>query len=165
MRQANKQEIEALPHYDARLSFFYVQENDEFMHYAETARLHSTDKFFPTGAAIVKDDSVLELDSNQSGFKLSFFIRRHELGWCVRKWFDVPSGQKYWLCPGCAKPHDHAESRVARQAVEKHGDKVRGATLYLYGHWWCCKDCCEAMILAGISKVVLVEGAKAKFGR
>ncbi len=166
MRQANKQEIEALPHYDARLSFFYVPEGDEFMEFATMACVESTDKKHSTGAVVVKDEKVLAMDSNQSGFKLPFLIRLHEKGLCVRRWLKIPSGERYDLCRGCAKPQDHAENRVVRLAVKKHGlDKVKGAAVYLSGHWWCCKDCSDAMINVGISTVVLVEGAKAKFGR
>lgn len=165
MRQATQEETGILPYYDPRLQFFFVPEGDEFMEAAITVRHESTDKRHSTGAVVVKEGKILSMESNQSGFKHPFWIKLHEKGNCVRMWLKVKSGTNYWLCPGCAKSHDHAESRAARVAFKKHSDKVQGAALYLAGHWWCCKSCTDAMIRAGITSVILEEGATAKYKR
>ena len=169
MRQAKLEEIEALdysePFMDGRLQLFFVPKADEFMEAAFTVRHESTDKRHSTGAVVVQDGKILSMESNQSGFKHQALIRMHEKGLCVRKLLHVPSGKGYGLCLGCAKSHDHAESRAARAAAHKYPDKAKGATLYLAGHWWACKPCCNAMIEAGITKVILEEGAKAQYGR
>ena len=64
------------------------------------------------------------------------------------------------MCPGCAGPANHAESRVAVQ-VAKEG--IRDFDLYLWGHWWCCEDCWNAMIHAGVKDVYLLEGSDVLF--
>lgn len=169
MRQATKDEIDSLPYKDAftngSLELFYTSEEDAFMKLALTARLKSSDKQHPTGAVIVNGETILASDSNQSGFKHTFLIRLHELGWCMRRWLKIQSGQKYWLCPGCAKFYDHAEGRATRIGGRDNSSMMRGSTLYLAGHWWCCKPCSDEMIGGGIKKVVLLEGAKTKYGR
>lgn len=85
---------------------------------------------------------------------------------CVRKLLKVRSGTKYWLCPGCSTHHDHAESGAVRDALAKSGrEAVQGADVYLYGHYWCCKPCWDAMIAGGIRDVYVVERADELFGR
>lgn len=167
MRQANEVEIKELPFHDPRLLFFFVQEADkeyvDFMLVAKEKMSESTDQRHPTSAVVVKDGKIIAMDTNQTGYKYKILIKWHQTWFCIRHWFKIRSGTHYWLCPGCAKSRDHAESRVARKTVERCGDKAMGATLYLYGHWWCCKPCCDAMVKAGITRVVLLEGAKDSF--
>lgn len=164
MRQATDTEVKALPYWDSRLELFFTDLSDQFMQDAKLVRdAESTDKAHSTGAVIVKDGKVLAMDANQAGFKHKLFIEWHRQWLCVRRWFKVKSGTKYWLCPGCAKAKDHAESRSSREAMAKHGANAIGAALYLYGHWWCCKPCSDAMVKAGVTKVILPEGAKEIF--
>jgi len=167
MRLATMEEIMALPYsepfQDGSLTLFYTSTSDQFMQKAKAAIVCSTDHRHPTAAVVVKDDAILMQDANQSGFKNPWLIRVHELGWCVRRFLRIKSGTHYWLCPGCAKSYDHAESRAARTAADKYPDRVNGATLYLYGHFWCCQPCCEAMVRAGVKEVVLLEGAYTAF--
>ncbi|MBU0614216.1 hypothetical protein KJ766_02960, partial [Patescibacteria group bacterium] len=40
-----------------------------------------------------------------------------------------------------------------------------GADLYMYGHWWCCKPCWDAMIEAGIRDVYVCSDAHKRFTR
>lgn len=170
MRQANLDEIKALPYakpfLDGSLKLFYIAQSSSYMGLALIeARTTSTDKKHPTGAVIVIGTEVVSRLSNQAGYKNPVMIWLHEKGLCLRRILRIPSGQKYHLCHGCAKPSNHAESRVSVDAHKRRSQGLGGADLYLWGHYWCCKDCCEAMIKAGVSRVILLEGAKEKFGR
>ncbi len=53
----------------------------------------------------------------------------------------------------------HAEAR----AVKNAGVKAHGGDLYLWGHWWCCKPCWDAMISAGIKNVYLYTESQKLF--
>ena len=143
----------------------YVPASDPFMAEAERARNElSTEKNQPTGAVVVLYGKIIGVDANQAALKNQKLQALHKNGWCVRRILKIPSGQKYWLCPGCAKSKHHAEARAVRDALKKQG-RIQGADLYLYGHWWCCKPCWDSMIGAGIRDVYLIEGADELFKR
>ncbi|MDB5259206.1 MAG: hypothetical protein JWO73_414 [Candidatus Taylorbacteria bacterium] len=146
-------------------TFKYVPADNPFMQATEevTKRL-STDMKHPTGAVVVKDGKIIASDANRSALRSLFLIRLHKTGWCVRKWLRIPSGQKYWLCPGCASHEFHAEHRVVLE-MRKRGIDSNGADLYHWGHWWCCKPCWDKMIEAGIKDVYLLEGSEKLFMR
>ena len=138
---------------------------NEFMSRArEVARDHSSDRKHPTAAVVVKDGKILGEGANQVPLKNKALSKMHQKGACVRKLFKVKSGNKYWLCPGCANYSDHGEQQAVRNAVAQSGD-VKDADLYLWGHWWCCESCWNAMIDAGIKDVYLVEGGDILFDR
>jgi deoxycytidylate deaminase len=154
----------------------YVSADDEFMKEAMRLRnSESTDVQHPTGAVVVKDGVVIGCGANRSALKNEKLLQFHKDTFCVRRFLKIPSGQKYWLCPGCASCKQHAESRAIKDALRKvknaKGDStgkstiqlIAGADLYLYGHWWCCKPCWDNMIAAGIDRVFLVEGATELF--
>ncbi len=164
MRQATKEEIAALQYWHPSLELFFVTKEDQYMKAAEFFRNNdSTDKFHSTGAVVVKEGEIIGSAANQAGFKHPYFIRLHEKGYCIRKWLRIKSGTRYWLCPGCSKSKDHAETGATKDALKGSPEKVKGATLYLYGHWWCCEPCAKAMVDAGIRSVVLLENAKDTF--
>lgn len=141
----------------------YVPVTDLFMKEAMDMRNNfSTDAYHPTGAVTVLDGAIIGKGANQSALKSAKLIELHKKGWCVRKFLKIPSGQKYWLCPGCSSCRHHAETRAVLDAVKKKGS-ARGADLYLYGHWWCCKPCWDAMIKAGIRNVYLADNAEELF--
>lgn len=143
----------------------YVGKDNQFMKEAEYFSLeHSTDLNHRTGAVVVKNGLILGCGANTAVFKQKWFIKLHGKGACVRKWFKVKSGTKYWICPGCVTNKNHAEASAVRDAVKKHGkESVKDADLYLWGHWWCCKPCWDTMIEAGIKNVYLMEGSDTKF--
>jgi deoxycytidylate deaminase len=137
----------------------YVPITDPFMVEAERARSEiSTEMNYPTGAVVVLGLQIIGRAGNQAALKNKKLQEFHRTRLCLRKVFKIPSGQKYWVCPGCAKHQHHAEWGSVRDAVKNKGD-ITGADLYLYGHWWCCKPCWKSMIDAGIRDVYLVEGA------
>jgi len=143
----------------------YVFEKDPFMNEAKRMRNEcSTDEGHSTGAVVVKDTLIIGRGANQSALKNKKLINLHKKGLCVRRLLKIPSGQKYWLCPGCSKDKHHAEARAVKDALVNKKN-ANGADLYLYGHWWCCKPCWDTMIEAGIRDVYLVDNADALFKR
>jgi tRNA(Arg) A34 adenosine deaminase TadA len=143
----------------------YVPENNPFLQEAKKFSLeHSTDLNHPTGAVVVKDAQILGYGANCATFKQKWFTRLHGKGVCFRKWLKVKSGTKYWVCPGCVTNKNHAEASAIRDAIKKYGaQKVGGADLYLWGHWWCCKPCFDSIIAAGIINVYLMKGSEEVF--
>ncbi len=130
---------------------------------------HTTELNHPTGSVVVLGGEIIGRAANKSALKSRKLQELHKNGWCVRRILKIPSGQKYWLCPGCAQLHHHAEARAVRDALNnqksagKGSGSIAGANLYLYGHWWCCKPCWDAMIAAGIKDVYVVSGAYGMF--
>jgi deoxycytidylate deaminase len=148
----------AVPYLPLGWELLYVPEDDEFMMEAQQAAMVlSTDAGHPTGAIVVKDGAILGRGANRSLF--------HQYVGCVRKglrnFFTIPSGKMYWTCYGCS-PKFHAEQSAILDA-KRNGHDLKGADLYLWGHWWCCESCWEKMIDAEIGRVFLVEGAGKKF--
>lgn len=143
----------------------YVAPDNPFMKAAgEACRELSTDRQHPTGAVLVRDGKILLRSANQSAIKNKNLLVVHQRGFCVRKIFKIPSGKKYWLCPGCASSKNHAESRLVKEA-KRGGVETAGADVYLWGHWWCCKPCWNSMIAAGIRDVYLLEGSERLFNK
>lgn len=137
----------------------YVPISDPFMAEAMKVRDElSTEMNYPTGSVVVLNSQVIGRAGNQAALKNKKLQEFHRTKLCLRKMFKIPSGQKYWVCPGCAKHEHHAEWGAVRDAI-KNNKEIRGADLYLYGHWWCCKPCWDAMIKAGIRDIYLVDGA------
>jgi deoxycytidylate deaminase len=118
----------------------------EMVRAAAVAMEESLDSKIKTGATIVgKFGDFLASGANGSWF--------HKVFGCPRKLFKMKTGAGYWMCLGC-QPKNHAEQTAIRKA-NKLGHNMNGASLYLWGHWWCCKSCCDAMIAAGIKTVYL----------
>lgn len=141
----------------------YVSIDNHFMKEAMHIRnTLSTDINHPTGAVIVFDGKIIGKAANQSALKSRKLIEIHKNGLCIRKLFRISSGQKYWLCPGCASFRHHAERRAIEDA-KKNNHFIIGADLYLYGHWWCCKPCWDIIIKSGIRNVYLVDNANILF--
>ncbi|MFA6274144.1 MAG: hypothetical protein WC662_03205 [Candidatus Paceibacterota bacterium] len=162
--ESYKKEIK-YPYLPEGRGFLYVPENNKYMMIAkEIALTESTDKKTSTGAVIVDENGeVLVKAANQSALKNKFLLETHK-NWCFRKFFKIPSGKKYWLCPGCASHRNHGEYRTSVLFRKKFPQKVNSnCDLYLWGHWWCCKDCWNAMISAGIRNVYLMEGVENGF--
>lgn len=128
----------------------------EFMQMARhAAESGSLDKLHPTGAILVQEGVPIGAGANGSWV--------HTYIGCVRKLFRVPTGQRYGLCSGCS-PKNHAEQQAIKDAFKK-GKPVKGADIYLWGHWWCCESCWDAMIKAGINNVYLPKEAWEQFGK
>ena len=151
-------DMPAYPYLPQGRSFKFVPDGHLFLEKAKQARQRlAGDPIWPNGAVLVKDGCVIAQAGN--GFNRG----SHFLHICPRIVFDCPSGQGYELC-GLHGPSGHAEQMVIRVAQEA-GENTHGADLYMYGHWWCCQPCWDAMIAAGIRDVYLLDGAHEEFTR
>lgn len=134
----------------------YVPEDNPFIQEAkEYARVHSLDRKVPTGSVVVKDGVVIGRGANGSDYH-----KTHE---CERVKQNIPTGQGYELCEGC-HPKNHSEPRAIVDA-QANGHDTKGADLYLYGHWWACEPCWNAIIAGGIKDVYLMEGSERLYNR
>lgn len=141
----------------------YVPAGNTFMKVAEeVAHTMSSDKQHPTSAVLVMDGKVILKAANQSALKNPLLLKLHKKGLCVRKILKIKSGQKYWLCLGCASSHNHAETLLIKQA-ENLGIKTEGGDIYHWGHWWCCEPCWNSMIRGGVRDLYLLEGSEVLF--
>jgi len=141
----------------------YVPESNEFMAEAKrVCRELSTDRSIPTGAVVVRNGKVIGRAANQSAIKNPSLLKLHKKGLCIRRMLKIKSGEKYWLCPGCASSRNHGETLSVLNALENNS-KIEGADLYLFGHWWCCEPCWNSMIKGGIRNVYLLEGSEKLF--
>ncbi len=139
-------------------AFKFVPDGHPFLEQAKQARTElAGDPIWPNGAVLVKDGAVVAKAGN--GFNRG----AHLIHICSRIVEDCPSGQGDELC----SLHDsdgHAERMVIKKAQEEGVDPA-GADVYMYGHWWCCKPCWDAMVAAGIRDVYLLNGAHEEFTR
>lgn len=134
----------------------YVSMENPFMQTAKAyAAAFSLDREMPTGSVIVKEGKVIARGANGSEY--------HEKHECERVRLNIPTGEGYDLCEGC-HPKNHSENKAVEDAKENNVD-TRGADLFLWGHWWCCKSCWDAMIRAGIRDVYLLEGSERLFNK
>lgn len=150
-----KPKIEA-PYIPEGRSVLYVDMSNPFMVEAkEYAKLHSLDKEMPNTSLIVKDGVVIGRGANGSKY--------HETHECERVKQKIPTGEGYELCEGC-HPKNHGESKAIQDAIN-NAKNCDSADLYMWGHWWCCKNCWDAMIKAGIKDVYLLEGSEVLFNK
>jgi deoxycytidylate deaminase len=134
----------------------YVPMLNEFITEAkEFGRIHSLDKTMPTSSVIVKDGKIIGRGANGSTY--------HQTHECERVKQKIPTGQGYELCEGC-HPKNHSEPQAIKNARDL-GNDTKGADLYLWGHWWCCEPCWNAMIEAGIKNVYLLEDSEILFNK
>ncbi len=143
-----------------------IPESDPFMQEALKEKEKSNDQLYATGAVAVKYGAIIGRAHNRAGYKWKWLIDLHRKSFCPRRWFKRKTGTCYWMCPGCATYKKHAETTIVTDA-EKAGklSELRGADIYLAGHWWCCKPCWDNMIRAGIRGVYLMAGAKERFDK
>lgn len=136
----------------------YVDGANKFMRAAkEYAKSHSLDKTVPTGSVIVLRGEIISRGANGSDF--------HDKFGCERVKKGIPTGQRYELCEGC-HPKNHSEPRAIEDALHNHPKAdLSEAELYLWGHWWACEPCWNAIMTAGIKKVYLEENSHARYNK
>lgn len=144
------------PYLPAGRSIVYVGIDNPFMAAArEYARKNNTVKH--VGAAVVvKRGRVIGRGSIGAGF-------HGKRGGCIREEMDVPTGTQYELCEGCGYEY-HSEASAIRDSKEKN-ENTQGGDLYLWGHWWACEPCWNAIIEADILNVYLLEGSEKFFNK
>ncbi len=144
------------PYLPAGREILYVPADNPFMREAKAYALeHSLDDAVKTGSVVVKGGVVIGRGANGSDY--------HKTHVCERVRLKMPTGQGYELCEGC-HPKNHSEPRAIADARE-NGHDTAGADLYLYGHWWCCEPCWNAMTLGGIRRVFLMEDSHKLFNK
>lgn len=146
-------------------TILYVPKDNKFMMEAKKiAKEKSTDKHISTGAVIVnvKNNNIVSKDANIAPLTNKYLINLHKK-YCIRRILRIPSGQKYWICPGCAGGSNHAEYRASKKLIKQGFDKNDKFDLYLWGHWWACKDCWNKMLEIPIRNVYLLEGSEIFF--
>lgn len=137
-------------------TILYVPADNQYMIMAkEYAKKYRSNLKQPAAAIIVKNGEVIGIGSIGNN-------PAHIKG-CIRVERNMPTGQGYDLCEGCA-PRFHNEPSAIRDAQFNNKD-TKEADLYLWGHWWCCKDCWDAMINAGIKNVYLLENSENLFNK
>jgi deoxycytidylate deaminase len=134
----------------------YVSADNPFMLAAkDVAFRESMDNTVPTGSVIVLNDEIVGAGANGSNY--------HKTHVCERVKRGIPTGQGYELCEGCS-PKNHSEPKAINNA-RKRVQNLDGASLYLWGHWWCCEPCWNAMIEAGISDIYLMDDSEKLFNK
>ncbi len=144
------------PYIPSGKTILYVKESNIYMKQAkEYAKKYRSNLTMPAAAVVVDNDSVLGIGSIGNN-------PAHIKG-CERVRLNMPTGKGYELCGGC-NPKFHSEPSAIRDAQSK-GEDPKGADLYLWGHWWCCEPCWNAMISAGIKNVYLLEDSEILFNK
>ncbi len=144
------------PYLPAGRSFLYVPESNTYMILAkEIAKKYRGNLVQSHAAVLVKNNEVIGIGAIGNN-------PAHIKG-CVRVTLNMPTGQGYELCEGC-NPKFHSEQSMIRDAQSKGKDTV-GADLYFWGHWWCCKDCWDAIIAADIANVYLLTDSEILFNK
>lgn len=95
-----------------------------------------------TGAVVVKNGRIVGRGANAG--------KRVEV--CPRVVANCPTGTGYEFCKSVCEQVGHAEVVAIKDALSR-GEDLRGASLYLDGHWWACKPCWDEILKAGISRV------------
>jgi len=146
------------PYMHEQGEILYVDENNFYMQFAkEFARQRSLDKVMPNCSVVVLNGEIVGAAANGSDF--------HENNPCERIALGSKTGEDYDKCEGC-HPKNHGEPKAVADAQEFIGsERLEGAEVYLYGHYWCCEPCWQSMIDAGITKVNLLEGSEILFNK
>jgi deoxycytidylate deaminase len=134
----------------------YVSESNVFMALAKAySKAQSLDTRMPGAAVLVKNGRVIGIGANGS--------RYHETHECERIKQKCKTGEGYDLCEGC-HPKNHSERRAIDSALGQK-EITQGADLYLWGHWWLCKDCWEYIIKFGVNNCYLLENSEILFDK
>lgn len=136
----------------------YVGMDNKHMRMAmEYAKKYKSNLAQPGAAVVVKNDTVLGIGSIGNN--------PAHINGCERVRHNVPTGTRYDLCAGC-DPSFHSEPRAIADATTHYSlSTIRGADVYLWGHWWCCEPCWSSMISVGVNKVYLLENSQVLFNK
>lgn len=140
----------------------YVSLDNIYMRqaYTQAKQIHATDrltqsvkKMTITSSIVVQNDAVVGKGINGDGWHQSN-------NRCIRIEKGLSTGVGYDQCPGC-----HGDNHAERVALRQAGEQARGANLYLYGHWWICASCWNAITEAGIAHIYMLDKAEYLFDR
>lgn len=130
----------------------YVSDANYFMNQAKNIAENSGCQKQSTGAIIVKNGKIIAKGCN-AGKKVDI---------CPRITQNYKTGEGYHLCKTICLQVGHAE-KTAISNAKQNLQNTRGANMYLYGHWWCCKDCWDTIIEADINQVYLLNNSHILF--
>jgi deoxycytidylate deaminase len=136
----------------------YVDESNKFIQAAKKfAQENSLDENMPTGSVVVFQNKVVGRGANGSDY--------HEKHGCERVRRGIPTGEGYELCEGC-HPKNHSEPKAIKDAKKNNPDIDFGKSdLYLWGHWWACEPCWNAIDEVGIRNIHLVSDSHKHFNK
>ena len=146
-----------------------VPENNKFMIMAKQSAIkYSLTPAYPIGIVIVSEEGkVLSRAGNGNGYHELHLKSRGHIKGCKRKVIMEAMKNRepeinhediaYDLCPGCHTDY-HAEAKAINHCENKI--HLIGASIYMYGHYWCCKDCWEKIKKSGIKDVFLPDTYK-----
>ncbi len=150
--------------------YSYTDISNKFMKLARQVAIEeSLTPVFPIGVVIVRDGVVVAKGANGNGYHEKNLDSEFHVKGCKRRYLSkkleesgkpkLKSGEKFEICPGCDYKV-HAEVK----AIEKVLDKsiLKGAVVYMYGHWWSCYNCWNVMKNVGIKEVFVIKSFKDK---
>ena len=138
-------------------SLKYVPASHPFMIEAAQAREECAgDPSYPVGIVMVKNGHVVARAGNG-------FNRGKQVHVCPRVVQECPTGTGYDLCDLHDSP-GHSE-RMVLEECRRFGIDPAGSDLYMYGHWWACEPCWQALIDAGVRDVYVTDDAHERFAR
>ena len=146
-----KEQEKLLPYLPKNRMILYISQNNKFIKEAAKMLANSGCVKQPTAAVIVKKGKIIGRGVNAG--------KRVEV--CPRVIRGCPTGTGYELCKSVCQQEGHAEVMAIRDALKanlkanKKNKNLKGASMYLDGHWWVCKPCWDEIIKAGISRVYL----------
>ncbi|MBT3583212.1 hypothetical protein HN510_05320 [Candidatus Woesearchaeota archaeon] len=148
------------PHTPENLKIVYVTKNNPFMKEALRLREYSGCFKQQTAAVIVKLNEIIGQGWNGPKDAPSKKLEGIEtrLDNCPKDKKGFETGQGYHLCEEICGNARHAEQEAIADAKE-HGFELEGADVYLAGHWWACKPCCDGMEKNGTSRLIMEKNA------
>lgn len=145
------------PYMPADRHLKYVPADHEYMLAAKKAREEQAgDPTYPVGIVLVKDGQIVVSAGNG-------YNKGPQQHICRRIVMDPPSGTGYDLCDLHDAP-GHSE-QMAVKVAEEQGIDLEGADAYMYGHWWACEPCWNALIDAGVQDLYVTDDAHERFHR
>ncbi len=133
-------------------TYSYVEASHPFMLAAKEQRDSAGCRKHATGAVIVKDGQIVARGAN-AGIYVTI---------CPRVYKGYGTGQGYEYCKNYCAQDGHAEVMAVRDA-KANGLDVAGADIYLYGHWWACKNCWDTLLAVGIKNVIMTNNSHEVF--
>ncbi len=156
-------------YYKNRDFYLFASENNKFMKLAKLSAIkYSLTPNYPIGIIIVSEDGeIISESGNGNGYHEKFFNSEGHIKGCKRKFLKSKKEKEgksvdteefdYDLCLGCHTDY-HAEARAIRECKDKN--KLSGASVYMYGHYWCCRSCWNKMKDVDIKQVFLLENCE-----
>jgi deoxycytidylate deaminase len=155
----------SIEYYQNKNWYSFVPANNYFMEKARNTALElSKTLVFPIGIVAVKGGVIIGQAGNGNGYHEEHENDSGHKKGCIRRFLSeeregkglskFKSGEGFELCPGCSTDY-HAEANLIRSIADK--DSLKGAEVYMYGHFWCCEACWEKMREVQIAKVNLCE--------